>query len=104
MSERRVVTTRRADDDITAAVEHYLESAAPHVASDFIDALQTTIKVLKAHPALGSPRLAIETGLTDIRTLTLARFPYVVIYSDDEDALRVHRVLHTSRDIPEELR
>lgn len=57
------------------------------------------MRSLGAHPMIGSPRLAVEIGIDEIRTLSLPRFPYVVIYTDDADAVRIHRVLHASRDI-----
>ena len=103
MSPPRVVTTRRADDDIASAVIYYLESGAVDAASRFVDSLEAARDLLRAHPSMGSPRLAIETGMPEIRGLALQHFPYWVIYSEDPDAIRIHRVLHTSRDIAVEL-
>jgi len=42
----------------------------------------------------------VLVGIPEIRSVALRVFPYVVIYSDDADAVRVHRVLHSSRDLP----
>lgn len=100
---RRVVTSKRADQDIEEAVDYSVGAGAAHAAHDFVDALENTMALLSAHPSLGSSRYAIETGIPDLRGFALQRFPYVVLYSDDADAVRVHRVLHTTRDIPSEL-
>lgn len=69
----------------------------------FIETLADATTVLGTYPLVGSPRLAADIGIAEVRTLALRRFPYVLVYSDDADAVRVHRVLHTARDIPAEL-
>ncbi|GMA91506.1 type II toxin-antitoxin system RelE/ParE family toxin [Homoserinibacter gongjuensis] len=102
MSPHRVVTTGRADEDIERAVAYYLHAGSPRRADDFVDALEACVHRIAAHPSIGSPRFAIETGISEIRTIALQRFPYLVFYSEDADAVRVHRVLHTSRDLPAE--
>ena len=99
---RRVVTSRRADDDVASAVDHYLDEGAHGAALDFVDALDDARTLISAHPTLGSSRFAVETGIDGLRGLALRRFPFVVLYTDDADAVRVHRVLHTSRDLPGE--
>lgn len=100
MTSRRVVTTRRADADIHSAVAYYAEVAARDVAGRFVDELRNIRDLLAEHPAIGSPRFAIETSIPELRGVAVQGFPYVVIYTDDKDALRIHRVLHTRRDIP----
>lgn len=99
MTPQRLVTTRRADEDITGAVTRYLGDAGPEVALEFIDDLQHAMGRLTAYPSLGSARFELVTEIPDIRAFALLRFPYIVIYMDDPDAVRVHRVLHTRRDI-----
>lgn len=100
MSPRRVVTTRRADEDIEAALGHYLSQAATNAALAFVDALEDAKVLIGEHPQLGSTRLASEMDIPEMRTLALRRFPYLAFYTDDADAVRIHRVLHTARDIP----
>jgi len=100
---RRVVTTRRADQDIDDAITYYLDAGARDTALGFVDALEKAKDLLEEHPSIGSPRFATEVGIPDLRGLPLQRFPFVAFYTDDPDAVRVHRVLHTSRDIPAEL-
>ncbi|MHB1234407.1 MAG: type II toxin-antitoxin system RelE/ParE family toxin [Microbacteriaceae bacterium] len=103
MTPRRVVTTRRADEDIDSAIAYYVDSGARDAALGFIDALENAKALLGEHSSIGSPRFAIETSISELRGLSLQRFPYIIVYTDDSDAIRVHRVLHTSRDIPAEL-
>lgn len=100
MSRRRVVTTRRADEDIEAAVDHHVGEGAVDAALDFITALQAASDLLARHPAIGSTRFATDTGIDELRALAVRTFPYVVFYTDDADAVRVHRLLHASRDMP----
>ncbi|MFE7843644.1 type II toxin-antitoxin system RelE/ParE family toxin [Microbacterium sp. NPDC057407] len=100
---RRVVTTRGADVDIDAAVQYYSEVADGEAMLGLIDALQDAVRLLAEHPSIGSPRLEVLTGVRGLRGLPLRRYPYVLVYTDDTDAVRVHRVLHSSRDIPSEL-
>jgi len=99
---RRVVTSRRADSDIESAVDHYLDEGAHEAALDFVDSLDDARSLISAHPTLGSSRFAVETGIDGLRSFALRRFPFVLLYTDDADAVRVHRVLHTSRDLPAE--
>lgn len=103
MSARRVVTSRGADEDIAAAVDHLVTEGAVAAAEDLIDALANARDVIARHPSTGSSRIAIETGIAELRDFAVRRFPYVMIYSEENDAARIHRVLHTSRDIPRTL-
>ena len=95
-----MVTTKRADQDIEAALDHYLGEGANDAALALVDALEDTKVLIGEHPQLGSTRLAAETDIPEMRTLALRRFPYLAFYTDDADAVRIHRVLHTARDIP----
>lgn len=99
MTSLPLVTTRRADEDLDGAITHYLGEAGTQVTLDFIDDVQNAMSRLAAHPSLGSARFELVTEIPDIRAFALLRYPYVVIYTDDPDAVRVHRVLHTKRDI-----
>lgn len=100
MTRRQVVTTRRADEDIDGAIDHYLGEGAEDAALDFIDALADARHLLAEHPHVGSARLTAEIGLPDLRTFALPRYPYILVTSEDAGFVRIIRVLHTSRDIP----
>lgn len=81
-------------------MNHYLSQRAVDAALAFVDSVED-VKILHSeHPQLGSPRFAVETNLPELCTLGLARFPYLIFYTDAADAIRILRLLHTSRDLP----
>lgn len=104
MTARRVVTTRRAGDDIDEAAKRYQLDGGIDVAMRYIEALEDVVRLISEFPSIGSTRFATELGIDDLRAQALNRFPYLVFYTDDADAVRVHRVLHEKRDVPAELR
>ena len=99
----RVVTTQRADEDVDHAVEYYLLAGEHAVAAELVDALAAALALLARHPSIGSARWEALIGIPDLRTLPLRHHPYALICTDDPDAVRIHRFLHMSRDIPGEL-
>ncbi|MFT4052425.1 MAG: type II toxin-antitoxin system RelE/ParE family toxin [Microbacterium sp.] len=101
MIGRRAVTSQRADEDIAAAIAHYLSENAEPAALDVVDALAELPAPLGAYTSMGSTRFRSEIGLDGLRSVALKRFPYV-FYTDDVDVVRIQRMLHTWRDIPEE--
>lgn len=104
MSARRVVTTRRADEDVIAAIAHYVDQGAAEAALHFVDALEDAKVLIGEFPQLGSARLGSDAGIPEMRTAAVRRFPYLVFFTNDDDAVRVHRVLHASRGVPSTLR
>ncbi|WP_105566758.1 type II toxin-antitoxin system RelE/ParE family toxin [Microbacterium halophytorum] len=104
MTARRVVTTRRADDDIDEAAKRYQLDGGIDDAMRYIEALEDVVRLISEFASIGSTRFATELGIDDLRAQALNRFPYLVFYTDDADAVRVHRVLHEKRDVPAELR
>lgn len=95
----RLVTSARADEDIDGAIAYYVDAGAHEAALDLVDAIEQATQSLRSFPGMGSARLAVALGMDDVRTLSLDRFPFVIIYTDDADAVRIHRILHTSRDL-----
>lgn len=100
MSAKRVVTSRRADEDIAAAVDHLIAEGAGDAALRLVDTLAQAKDRLADYPAIGSLRYAGATGIPELRGLVPRRFPYVLLYTDGDDTVIVHRVLHVVRDIP----
>ncbi|WP_022871124.1 type II toxin-antitoxin system RelE/ParE family toxin [Yaniella halotolerans] len=99
---RRVVTTRRTDEDIAWTIDHYLGQGVPEAAMGFVDALEEVKTIIGEHPQLGSIRIGIEIGIPEMRTVALKKFPYLAFYTYEVEVVRIHRVLHTARDIPVE--
>lgn len=100
---RRAITTKRADEDIERSVDYLLLAGEHDVAHALVDAISAAINLLARHPSIASARWESITGIPDLRALPLRHHPYALIYTEDADAVRIHRFLHTSRDTPAEL-
>lgn len=100
MSAKPVLPRNQAIQDVDAAVAHYLNEHAEQAALGLVDALEDAYARLGQHPAIGTTRYAHELDIPGLRSLALARFPYVIFYIEREDHVDVWRVLHGRRDIP----
>ena len=89
--------------DIDAAVDHYRQEAGSRTALDFIDALEVAINHLRHYPNSGSLRFAFELEISELRSWSLQKFPYLVFYLPQDDRIDIWRVLHARRDIPAHL-
>ena len=83
-----------AQQDIEAAIAHYIAEAGTTVALAFIDAVQTAFRRIGTHPGLGSPRIGTELRLDGLCAWPLRRFPYLVFYRAEPGHIDVWRVLH----------
>ncbi len=99
---RSVVVSRRAHHDIESAIDYYVGEDAIDAALGLVDAIEDARHLLSRHPHIGSTRFAGELGIPELRSLALPRYPYIVFYTDDGGVVRIHRVLHTRRDLPAE--
>jgi toxin ParE1/3/4 len=100
MSGKPVVLREIARQDIEAAIDFYAAEAGESVALGFVDALEAAVRLIRRHPAAGSPRYGVELDLPGLRTRALRGFPYLVCYLDAADHVDVWRVMHAHRDIP----
>ena len=90
----------RAHDDLDRAVAYYATEGGADLAERFIDAVQAARDHLAMFPLTGSLRFAHETGIEELRSWSLRRFPYLVLCLDRDTYVDVLRVLHTRRDVP----
>ena len=104
MTIKPVIPRDQATQDVEHAIDYYLEEGAWQAASDLIDALQATYRLIGLHPGIGSPRYGYELDIPGLRGRALEHFPYTVLYVERTDHIDVLRVLHQRRDIPELLR
>lgn len=88
-----------AQADIEASLDYFL-SEAPHVADEFLNALEKAVIHIERAPGTGSLRYAHELDLPGLRFWVVAKFPYSLFYLEREDYLLVMRLVHHSRDIP----
>lgn len=88
-----------ADADIENAVDFY-SLEADHMVDSFLAALRTALEHIEAYPGTGSPRYAHELNIPNLRTWSITRFPYLLLYIEHDDFVDLLRVMHISRDIP----
>ncbi len=103
MARTSVELRAAAADDIAQAVDHYLAEAGESVALRFIDAVEDAVTRISRAPLVGSLRFSYELAIPDLRALPLGRFPYIIFYVAATDRVDVWRVLHSRRDVPDEI-
>ena len=100
MSAKPVVPREEANRDVDDAIDFYLGEGAVQAALGFVDDLEAVYAHIGRHPAVGSPRYAVELNLPGLRSWPLTRYPYLVFYIERTDRVDVWRVLHGQRNIP----
>jgi len=90
MSRRRVVYHERARADVKSAVAWYRERS-PKAASDFIEELHLAVKIIRKSPERW------PLGKNNTRRFLLWRFPFSIIYSQQESLITIWAVAHGSR-------
>jgi toxin ParE1/3/4 len=97
---KRLVRSERSDDDVREVVQHLLREASASAALRFLDALEESYLLLQSQPEIGRLYAPENSELRGIRSWRVHRFErYLVFYQLLEDAVRIARVLHGSRDI-----
>jgi toxin ParE1/3/4 len=103
VKSKPVVARRVAEKDILLAMEYSAKEGGPAAVLALIDALESSLRHISAHPASGSPRYAVELNLPGLRSWPIKRSAYLVFYIEREDHIDVWRVLHARRDLPASL-
>lgn len=80
-----------AADDIREAFDYY-EDKRPGLGSEFVDVLDDTLDLIQQFP------LAHAQVRQNARRAPLKRFPYLVIYTVEQDEIFVHACIHGKRD------
>ena len=88
---RPVHFTSPANDDVTEAAEHYLNTD-PDAADRFFDELDRVSDLIARNPGVGRP------GARDTHAFPLHRFPYDVVYRIGADEIVVVAVAHHRRE------
>lgn len=78
-----------AEEEVTEA-SFYYQTASGGLGQEFLDDLQRTINAVRERPKLGRP---VSRGL---RQAPLQRFPFLLIYAEEEEILVV-AVAHQNR-------
>lgn len=90
MNAKRVEYHEGASADVRNAVAWYLERS-PKAARDFIEELQRAADTIREAPDRWPP------GKTNTRRFLLWRFPFSIIYSEQESLITIWAVAHGSR-------
>jgi plasmid stabilization system protein ParE len=80
-----------AKDEFDAAADWY-EQQRPGLGVDFVAQVRDVLQRIAANPRLHA------TVYQDVRKAVVKRFPYVVLYREDQAEVIVIAVFHTSRD------
>jgi plasmid stabilization system protein ParE len=80
-----------AKDEFDHAANWY-EGKRAGLGEDFIDRVQEQLQHIAANPKIHA------AGYRGVRKAVVARFPYVVLYREDDSGVLVISIFHTSRD------
>jgi toxin ParE1/3/4 len=90
--ERSVRIAGPAAEEFTEAVRWY-EARRPHLGAELYDAVNATIEGIERQPEIGAT--AYEGPKS--RRVSVARFPYHVVYRLEEDAIVILAIAHMKR-------
>jgi toxin ParE1/3/4 len=97
---RRVLRSAAARGDIAEAAL-YLGRDDPDLIDRFLRGIDETCERLAHSAETGSPFEHAPDSLPDLRYVPVKHFPkHLVFYRVVGDVVRVHRVLHSARDLP----
>jgi toxin ParE1/3/4 len=100
-----VLIALRAEQDMTLQYLWYLENADLDVAERYLLAVHETIQRIAEWPGLGCRRHFRAAELTHIRSIQVKRpFDCHLLFYMESDTLRIERVMHGARDLPNRLR
>jgi toxin ParE1/3/4 len=103
VKRKPVIPRALALQDVDDAVAHLLQQQATEAALNLIDSLEVAYTHISRNAATGSTRYAHALDLPGLRTWPLTGHPYLIFYVEQDAHIDVWRVLHMSRDIPQEL-
>jgi len=87
----------RARRDLVAAVQ-WIAKDNPAAARALRDAVASAAKRIMAHPEIGPHRS--EFADPPYRFLNLTGFPYMIVYTPEQNPPLILRILHAARDLP----
>jgi toxin ParE1/3/4 len=103
VKRKPVIPRALALQDMDDAVVYLLQQQATDAALNLIDSLEAAYTHISKNAATGSTRYAHVLDLPGLRTWPLTGHPYLIFYVEQDAHIDVWRVLHMSRDIPQEL-
>jgi toxin ParE1/3/4 len=99
-----VFISTRAEHDLTLQYRWYLENAGEDIAERYLRAVDDTIRLVADRPDLGRLRHFAAVELAGIRSHRIRKpFDSHLLFYSSGEGLRVERVMHGARDLPERL-
>lgn|SRR5690606_14140749 len=95
MSKNHYILSKSADTDLEEIFEFTLDKFGFQQAEKYLLELENVFETLYKNPSLGKKRNEIKNGL-----LSFLKDNHVVFYRIVKNHIRIVRVLHSSRDIP----
>lgn len=83
-----------AEAELEAAADWY-EAQRPGLKADFLFVIRSALEAISHSPASGPSTRT--RGRTVVRRTVVPRFPFAIVYVDDDDRVVVIAVEHTSR-------
>lgn len=94
----------RAEQDMTLQYRWYLDNSDHDVAERYLLAVHETIQRIAEWPGLGRRRRFRAPELTHIRSIQVKKpFDCHLLFYMDGETLRIERVMHGARDLPNRL-
>jgi toxin ParE1/3/4 len=103
VKRKPIIPRALALQDVDDAVAYLVQQQATDAALKMIGSLEAAYTYISKNAATGSTRYAHALDLPGLRTWPLTGHPYLIFYVEQDAHIDVWRVLHMSRDIPEEL-
>jgi plasmid stabilization system protein ParE len=94
------------DADVNLRTARYAEKAGIEIAERFVQAVETTVRLLADHPHLGRQPFPNDPEVGQFHSWLVQRpfHKHIVFYRFTEDALMLGRLIHGARDSPRRLR
>ena len=94
----------QAESDLLEACG-YLATGSAEVAERFLEAVDSTLDLLRSNPQAGRLRESAAARLAGIRSWLVRGFPsYLVFYRLEAGRVEIVRLLHGARDLPDQVR
>lgn len=90
----KLIDSEKAREDLHGILD-YLEQNAPRSAAPFVEGLLATCELLCTQPRMG---ILVERIAPGLRQFTHRRYVIFYRYHEQEDSLRIRRVLHHALD------
>lgn len=94
----------RAEQDMTLQYRWYRDNADLEIAEHYLLAVHETILMIASYPEMGRQRRFKSIDLINIRSIQVKKpFDCHLVFYMADDQLRIERVIHGARDLPNRL-